>query len=187
MPFIAEKMLADGPNYHGFMYHYAAVLSPVLAMAAADGLRTVSEKQWTLATHLKKNIVTITATIFILNCIGLPLFRSLRNLGIPSYYILTENDLVGREALKVIPLEATVLAQDAIIPHLSHRSTIESLRKITITRPTRDKYIIVCQNISPWPILDFSEIASYVDLEQKNGYEKIFEKNGWIVLEKSND
>jgi uncharacterized membrane protein len=187
IPLISEKMLADQTNFWGFLYHYCAVLSPVLAMAAADGLSNLSRRMdrtpWGRA--FRKGILPISAAVLLLNIAALPIHGALRNLWDPAYYRYSETNTVGSWALKMIPPDASVLAQDAIVPHLSHRQTIHSLGQDTMSKPPTDQFIITCRNLSPWP-LEPPDIEAFLKASLKRGYQRIFDEQGWIVLEKSN-
>jgi uncharacterized membrane protein len=186
IPLIGEKMLSNDTSFWGFMFHFAAVLSPVLTMAAVDGLSVISKRlsKNNPTLFFQNKIVPISAVILFLNIGGLAIFRPLKNLAHPSYYRLTESDLAGTRALKTIPPEASVLAQDAIVPHLSHRQTINSLTQEAILSPLKDQFIIACPEINAWP-LNPGDIQAFMDSSMKKGYRKVFEEQGWIVLERS--
>jgi uncharacterized membrane protein len=186
IPLIGEKMLSDDTSFWGFMFHFAAVLSPVLTMAAADGLSVISK--WLSKNNpnvlFQNKIVPISAVILFLNIGGVAMFRPLKNLAYPSYYRFTESDLAGTRAIKTIPPEASVLAQDAIVPHLSHRQIINSLNQEAILNPVKDQFIIACPNINTWP-LQPSDIEIFINESMKKGFRKVFDEKGWIVLERS--
>src|SRR5207247_7465276 len=107
------------PIYWSSTYHHTAAISPIVAMASADGLarivRLIKNKR------LRPTFVLVcSATVLTVNMLMLPKLP-LWLLTNPSYWRLSQSDLTGREALSTIPPKASVAAQGTILPHLSHR------------------------------------------------------------------
>ncbi len=133
-PLVCERMLSDNSSFWILAYHYTAVISPVIAMASADGLFTLSGK--IKDPGLRKKVITATS-LFIaflslaVTCLKMPL----RRVAQISYYRLTASDLTGLEALRAVPPNSSVLAQDTIVPHLTHRLVIHDITPQAIFQP----------------------------------------------------
>jgi hypothetical protein len=84
----------------------------------------------------------------------------------------------GYRALASVPPEATVVAQGAVLPHLSQRRDI---RILTPDSPDAD-FIVAAAALSPWPAERFEELAIAIDERRRRGFVAVFEEEGWIVL-----
>lgn len=181
IPLLAERFLSGQPNYWSMNYHYSAVISPVLAMAAADGLSRLI--RFARAGRLKSSVgIACAAIVLLLNLHLLP-SQPLWKLTEGSFWRLSQSDLTGRRAVAMIPPEASVAAQSPIVPHLSHRRHIFLLAYNLVTIPEAD-YIIACEQLGVFPYPSFQEVRQYLDAQQEKGYRKIFEENGWIILQR---
>jgi len=182
VPLICERMLSTGSCYWVINYHYTAVISPVVTCASADGLFRLS-KYLRNETTRKKVILLLSGLCLLLNVAVLrkmPIRKVLK----PVYYRLTDVDLAAPRALALIPDNASVLAQDTIVPHLSHRSHIRDIMPETITPPPTEDYIIACKNLQFFFFKKYDDINDFLLKEMGNGYRKIFDEQGWVVLQK---
>src|SRR5205807_1578184 len=100
-------------------------------------------------------------------------------LASPAYYRSTASMRTGYEALRLIPANASVIAQGPAVPHLSERSRIYMLLGPLV--PDAD-FLVASEGLSPWPAADYAAIAMQVDERKQRGYETVLEKDGWIVL-----
>lgn len=181
IPLLAERFLSAQPNYWSTYYHYSAAISPVLAMAAADGLARIL--RLTGRERLRRSAGILCGAVILALNLQLVPQQPLWNLADANYWRLTESDLTGRRALKMIPAEASVAAQAPIVPHLSHRRHIFLLAYNLVTTPDAD-YIIACESLNTFPYPGFPEIREYLNAQEEKGYRRIFDENGWIVLQR---
>jgi uncharacterized membrane protein len=181
IPLLAERFLSGQPNYWSMNYHYSAVIAPVLAMASADGLARLIRSA--RAERLKSVIGILCGSIILLLNLYLLLGQPLWNLTDARYWQLSQSDITGRRAVAMIPPEASVAAQAPIVPHLAHRRHIFLLAYNLVTIPEAD-YIIACEQLGTFPYPGFREVKEYLDAQQAKGYRKIFEENGWIILQR---
>jgi uncharacterized membrane protein len=174
---IAATRLLSATELHWFAdFHYSAPLAPILAMAAADGLARVSA--FIASEPARRRAVLALALVMLGLCSLLPSKLPFWRLLSPRWYLLTASDRTGREALRLIPAEASVAAQDAIVPHLSRREQIYPLR--ASTRAT--DYVVASQELSCWPHASWDEIAALLAEKRRAGYTTVFERGGWLVL-----
>ena len=181
-PIAAERLLSSSPTHWATIFHYSAPLAPILAMSAADGLGRLTRRiTATQSVTAGRRFVTgIVATVVLLCAIlpgGLPLWRLFR----AAHYLDTASDQEGRLVVAMIPDDATVVAQAAIVPHLSQRPVIHMLDG---SAPDAD-YVIAAEGLSPWPANLFGELQMLLENRRMRGYTVFFERNGWIVLRRS--
>lgn len=174
VPLVLARLLSNLPAHWGTAYHYGAPLAPILAMAAVDGLARLD------AVRDNRVIRRVGLTAMVVFCAVLPGRLPLwRVFSIRSYARVVEAR-TGYEALKTVPADASVAAQDAIVPHLSRRQEIYTLRPET---PATD-FIITAAGLRPWPFENFGEIERMIETRQRQGYTVVFAQEGWTVLRK---
>lgn len=181
IPLLAERFLSAQPNYWSMHYHYSAVISPVIVMASADGLARLIRLAG--ADRLRSAIGILCGSIILLLNLHLLPRQPLWKLTEGSYWQSSRSDITGRRAVAMIPREASVAAQAPVVPHLSQRRHIFLLAYNLVTIPDAD-YIIACEQLGTFPYPGFQEIKQYLDAQQDKGYRKIFEEDGWIILQR---
>ena len=179
LPIAATRLLSATELHWVADFHYSAPLAPILAMAAADGLARVSALVPGAAA--RRRTVAALAVLMLALCALLPSKLPFWRLLSPRWYVLSASDRAGGEALRVIPADASVTAQDAIVPHLSERAGIYPLR----AGPIATDYVIASRGLSSWPHAGWDEIARFLDERRRSGYVSVFEREGWVVLARS--
>ena len=106
-----------------------------------------------------------------------PLWRVLS----PGHYRAAPADASGVTAFMMIPSGASVVAQAAIAPHLSHRSSIFVLSD---QAPDAD-YVIAAAHLNPWPVATGAELSDIVDSRFGDGYSVVYDHDGWRVLRRT--
>ncbi len=81
----------------------------------------------------------------------------------------------------MVPPDAAVVAQAAIVPHLSQRTTIYMLEPLA---PDGD-YVIAQADLSPWPNATRAEILRLVLERERRGYFVVVERDGWTLLRRT--
>ncbi|HTC22674.1 MAG TPA: DUF2079 domain-containing protein [bacterium] len=184
LPSIFERMLNDQSWMWPIQAHqYSAVISPILALSAADGLYRFLKNFHVEATR-KKWLAVLCGLILAVNAAALPV-APLGKLFQPSYYHLTPNDLTGRQVVKLIPEGASVVAQNTIVPHLSHRNLIWRMDQDSFSSEKNEDYVVACRNLDFGPPNNFEAIEQYLNSREQKGYVKVFDQEGWIVLKKA--
>ncbi len=175
VPFALTRFLSESPNHWGTVFHYSAPLAPILAMSAADGLARI-------ARHLKEDraqrLMTAAAAASVLLSAVLPGRQPLWRIFAPAHYASTEAVAVGRALVRMIPEGASVVAQAAVVPHLSLRDRIYVLDG---RAPDAD-YVLASDSLSPWPAADFNELRQLLEDRQARGYVVMIERDGWTIL-----
>lgn len=183
IPIFAERFLSSRLVFWEPFYHYNATVTPLVAMAAADGLwritrRVKSERERSLS------VLLATLAILVINLWMLPQ-QPLWKLVSPDYWQLTEMERDGRAAVAMIPPGVSVTTQIPIAPHLTHRRSIYIIHPSGIDAPPGNTgYIIASSQLSPYPFASYAQIEDFLAERQEKGYVKIFDRNGWVVLKR---
>ncbi len=178
-PVAIERFLSSSPNHWSTIFHYWAPVAPVLGMGAADGLRQISRtigERWSQAAAARVLRGCVAACV-VLSAI-LPGHQPLWRLFRVEHYRATNVQRMGKTMVAMIPPDAAVVAQAAIVPHLSHRDHLFVLDAIA---PDAE-YVIAADRLDPWPLESLDELRALVDARRARGYRPIAEQDGWIVL-----
>ncbi len=176
LPIAAERLLSSNPNHWGMSFHYSAPLAPILAMSAGDGLARLARAMQD-GRRARRTIAWASAATLLLASLlpgHLPLWRLLD----PRHYGRTPAQLTGEEIAHTIPPQASVVAQAAIVPHLSERNQIVMLD----SRGLDGDYVISADDFSPWPNQTIDDVRALIEQARRRGYVVVMETNGWTLL-----
>ncbi len=184
VPIFAQRFLSSRLVFWEPLYHYNATVTPVVAMAAADGLwritRLIKNER-----ALKVAVQLAALAILVVNLCMLPRLPLWR-LSSPDYWQLSESDRAGQAAVEMIPPGVSVGAQIPIAPHLTHRRGIYVIHPPGIEPvPTVATYVIASSQLAAHPFASYADIEAFLAEQQEKGYVKIFDRNGWVVLKRS--
>jgi uncharacterized membrane protein len=179
LPFALERFLSASQNHWGTIFHYSAPLSPIVAMAAADGLARIGARIPDPAR--RRRTIAALAGICVLFASLLPGHQPLWRLLSPRTYQFGAVERAGRDAIAAIPIDASVVAQTVVAPHLSHR---QDLFRLDPSAPDAS-YVIAVFERTPWPNASFADIRALLAARQARGYAVVFERDGWVVLRRS--
>ena len=179
VPLALTRFLSVSPNHWGTVFHYSAPLAPILAMAAADGLARIARRMRERRgdAFARRLLVGVAAASVILSAL-VPGRQPLWRVFAPAHYRTTDMDVIGRTAVAMVPDGASVVAQGAIVPHLSRRFDIHMLNAAA---PDAD-YVVMSESLNPWPAATMEELRASMANRQARGYEVVFERRGWTVL-----
>jgi uncharacterized membrane protein len=177
IPIAVERLLSSISSHWGWGGHYTLPLAPLLAMSAGDGLYRLTRNQTIPILRwpgLRSTLVTLSVIFSLIIPGHQPIFR----LFSAGHYRIAAGRGEAAEALGLIPLDASVVAQASLLPHLSKRAKIFVL---DTAAPDAD-YVIASLNLNPWPLSDRSEIADLIQQRRAQNYVTIFDQAGWVVL-----
>jgi uncharacterized membrane protein len=178
VPLALERFLSASPPHWGTAFHYSAPVAPIVAMSAGDGLARIAGGLKDDVT--RRRLVVWAAGISVVLSAVLPGRQPLWRLLVPARYVATRSTQTGYRALTVIPPEASVVAQAALLPHLSQR---HELHVFTPDSPDAE-FIVASATVSPWPSDTYDELGAAVNDRRRRGYAVVFEEDGWIVLKR---
>ena len=120
VPTLGWRLLSQDSNHWGMVWHYSAILMPVLFLAMADGVRRsrASDRPW-LASYAK-TVVPVSVAIAVAMTQHLPLRDLLR----PDSYSTDARTEAAREALKAIPAGARVETDITLMADLTSDRTV---------------------------------------------------------------
>jgi uncharacterized membrane protein len=181
-PLIASKVLAEGSSYYGMIFHYSATVSPLLVMAAADGL-SFWRGRLSSKSSRKSKLTWMPMAVFVFNFLLIFLNSPWRYIEHGYFWRFNQVERTAPEALALIPPTASVVTQGNIAPHLSHRRDIYSFGDYDCS--VNPDFYVACEPIGAWPST-YVELKACMDQKEKAGYRRIFDKDSWIILQKSN-
>ncbi|WP_328719819.1 DUF2079 domain-containing protein [Streptomyces sp. NBC_00247] len=120
LPTLGWRLLSQDPNHWGMVWHYSAVLMPVVFLAMADGIRRsrTSPRPWLVS--FGNVVVPVTVGIAFAMTQHLPLRELLR----PETYRADAGTYAAREAMAAIPVGARVETDIALMAHLTSDRTV---------------------------------------------------------------
>jgi len=177
-PFALERFLSSSQNHWSTIFHYSAPLAPIVAMSAADGLARIGRRISDQTT--RRRTIAIMAGVSVLLASLLPGHQPLWRLLSSKPYLFDAVDRTGPDAIGVVPPDASVVAQTAVAPHIAHR---HDLFRLDPEGPDAD-YVIAVPERSPWPNATAADVHALLAERRRRGYAVIFERDGWVVLQR---
>jgi len=177
IPNVIERFLNPSPLRWLVYYHYSVILTPFYTYAIILALATYERQngRWGKF-YLPKTLLKLgLAIILLLNAfVYAPLIRN----GVTNIAYLFQDRSSVWEALRLIPPEASVLASDSLVPHLTHRETIATLLSPEVSQPdVITDYVIISLQVERNPIKQ-SQLADEVNrFRQRADYKLIYERN----------
>jgi hypothetical protein len=95
----------------------------------------------------------------------------------PGHYRASAAHDAGTRAIAAIPDDASVIAQNTIVPHLSQREDIHLLERDA----PEAEYVITSDHLSPWPLASNQAVQEVVQMRWGNSHVVVFDENGWVV------
>jgi len=124
IPMLGERFLSSNYLLWLTVFHYSVTIAPVLAVSCIFGIKkiisNIKRPLFGRCNFLFISITLVLISIFFSQSLSLPLAR-LRHI---DFYKTSSDQLSIYRAIKEIPSNASVAAQDTIVPHLSHRENI---------------------------------------------------------------
>ena len=176
VPIALTLLLPTGAAYWGISFHHAAPLAPILALSAGDGLaRLVRHVRTPLA---RRRFLGWAAGVSVLLSAILPGNQPFWDLFSFEHYRRHPDQHIWNEMAALIPADASVVAQAALLPQLSHRQALYLLEEA-------DKdadFVAATSRLGPWPAAGHEELAAWIDARRRRDYQPIVEREGWILL-----
>lgn len=172
-PLMLSRLLSASPLHWGNVFHYSAPIAPIVALSAGDGMaRLIS------GGRLAPRAAGWLAAACLVASALIPGRPPLGRLFSAEHYQPVASASAAGAALALVPDEASVIAQGAIVPHLSQRHDIRVLRDGAGDADV----VIAAAPLNPWPYPDTAALGLAVDAYRARGYRVEFERDGWIVL-----
>jgi uncharacterized membrane protein len=176
IPLALERFLSETPTHWGTSFHYSAPVAAIVAMSAGDGLARIAGRMRSILA--RQRLVRSVAAVCLLLCSLVPGHLHLWRLLSPSYFQIEPAERTGYRALALVPRDVSVVAQAAILPHLSQRKDAYLLD----ARALEAEFLVACERLSPWPAGGYAQLGTVVERRRTRGDSVVFSKDGWIVL-----
>ncbi|MFJ7064409.1 DUF2079 domain-containing protein [Streptomyces sp. NPDC101115] len=120
LPTLAWRFLSHDPNHWGMLWHYSAILMPVVFLALVDAVRTVrtSPRPWLVA--YGKAAVPVVTAVALVHALDMPL----RELTRPETYRTDARTLDARRAVAAVPEGSSVETNVTLMAHLTGDHTV---------------------------------------------------------------
>ncbi|MFF9840867.1 DUF2079 domain-containing protein [Streptomyces sp. NPDC013740] len=120
LPTLAWRFLSQDPNHWGMIWHYSAILMPVVFLALVDAVRAVrtSPRPWLVA--YGRVVVPVVTAIALVHAMDLPLRELLRS----ETYRTDARTLDARRAVAAVPEGASVETNVTLMAHLTGDHTV---------------------------------------------------------------
>ncbi len=176
LPVLAERMLSTNEHYWSTAFHYSAVLMPVLAMGATDGLarllrllpRSLPRRRIGLAAGLAALAVAVFAV---------PQF-AFRVLFLRSEWSTTPTMKAAARILAGVPDGVTIEADSHLGPHLTRRTTVLLLDQL----PRGAPWVVLDVADRDFPFDDVAQARARLAYLRANGYSVVGSAGGFRLL-----
>jgi uncharacterized membrane protein len=114
IPVLAQKFFSDAESFWGYTFHYSVEFAPFIAIGAISAIQKIK------ISYLRNGSVIALIIINLLMISQLNFFDKTgltRLFSKDYYYLAPRNEII--KALELIPPEASVSAQNGLIPHLT--------------------------------------------------------------------
>jgi uncharacterized membrane protein len=185
IPLVAESLYSSDSSYWGTIHHHWLPIAPVIAMAAADGLRNLvrlarrdGQLKWIGAAV---GVVILVANFTLAE--KFPLWQITQ----PGFSMSSNSTEKPRnDAIAKVPGGVSVATNAVMLPHLSDRREIYLLGNVT-KKPGCDSrclppvtdYVVVKRDEIGWPAPD---VANAWLAANAASYDRVFDEGGWEVL-----
>jgi uncharacterized membrane protein len=143
IPPVAVMLLSKNPQMYTFGNHYGMTVLPFLFLALVYGLKNVRDALTSRAPGKAQRAVLLLALVLFLGNLANSSFWRIID---PARYRAIATYSGVKELAALIPPEASVAAQSALIPHLPKRKAVEMLPAFN-----GDDYVLVHRGINLWP------------------------------------
>jgi uncharacterized membrane protein len=144
-PTLAWRFLSDNPDYWGTMYHYDAVLMPIVFAAALDTLTRPR------ARAASRHGIRLRTAAMVFGCFYTAYTVAvypLHDLALPSTWSLPPHTRSAQRLLALVPDGAHVASSNRLAAQLVHRAIVTQVCPTSDTRISRE---------APWIILDATD------------------------------
>lgn len=175
IPPLAVMIISKIPQVYTFGNFYSATLLPFLFLALVYGLKNVKNALSTRVAGKDRMGLFALGTLLILgNLANSSFWRIIQ----PSRYKALSSYSDVKRLMTMIPPEASVAAQSALIPHLPKRKAIDMLPAFN-----QDDYVLVHGGINPWPYTreEFQKFLRSIEERQDYG---LIKRKGEVRLYK---
>ncbi|GGT02932.1 hypothetical protein GCM10010156_71100 [Planobispora rosea] len=184
LPLVAERFLADRPQWWGPEHHYNAFVVAILFCAAVDGVDRlgrwlgVRDRGWFRGREARRELGSHWAVgVCLIGITLIPRF-ALGNLVEWSFYEGDPHVAAAREAVAEVPDGVVVEAVNHVGPALTSRTTVLLWGATAYGSP----WIVADVDRWTFPFPSHDVQRQRVEQALREGYRKVYERDGYVVL-----
>ncbi len=188
VPNIVSRFLTDLPQRWIIRFQYSAIWDPILATATIYGLLNLLgmlKKFDKYRTHLLSvvSVFLIVAPVIATYRLNGPLTHRIFD---PNFYTSQERYEKNYTMLSKIPSDASVMAQSAFVPHLTHRDEIYRYDDTIFNKKIFPEYIIMSADEHSDPPYVLEDLQKRIDTLRENpNYQALFWDGARLLLKKN--
>ena len=172
-PPLAVHLLSNNTSQYSLAIHHCFSVLPFLYIGTVYGMKNISRK---FSADNRKKVLFILAIII--------MFVSLKDRCFwkhlyPRHVVISQHHRLGKDVLKLIPEDASVSAQNCLVPHLSHRKLIFEFPTINDA-----EYVVGDEKVTPYGMTENEFSMKIQAVLDNNDYKTIFLKDGYLLLKK---
>ncbi len=182
VPNVIERFFNPSPPRWTIYFHYSAILAPFFTYAVTLALSRFEDyrQRWRLPAWVLPGWLGLTLFLNVF------VFSNFLLHGLENVSSLSQERSAVHEALRLIPPDASVLASSRLVPHLTHRPTIDELLSPEPPHPElAADYVIISlaveRNQAEYRLLE----AELNRFRQRTDYRLIFEREGNFVFRRA--
>ncbi len=170
VPLLLERMLASSfPNWWVSRYHYAAFIVIIVFVAGVDGFCRIARR---------RDLVTPFTVMVVVTGVAIVPFSSLGSMFTPGFYTVSDRQKAAAQAVALVPHGVVVEASNNLAPALSARTVTLLWDRTHRGAP----WIVADVGRKTFPFTTVDEQRDRVRWLSDNGYRKVFESQGYVVL-----
>lgn len=177
IPPLAVMLISKIPQMYTFGNFYSAAFLPFLFLALIYGLKNVNNV-WSsrIAGKDRRGVLALGMLLILVNMANSSFWRIIQ----PSRYKALSSYSDVKRLMAMIPPEASVAAQSALIPHLPKRKAVDMLPAFN-----QDDYVLVHSGINLWPYAreEFEKFMQSIEERQdysligRRGEARLYKRN----------
>ncbi len=180
VPALLERLLSNYYPHWEILRHYNAIFAPIFIFALLDAVPRLHRWLARRGRFLdyRRMVLTICALILVAQ-IPFTFSRSAKTLFNPWFYHLDPRmERTGYDIISMIPRDASVCAQDPIVPHMSQREQIYQFDGNTYGA----EYVILNKFLDCYPLTSRTLVWEIAKLYRDPRYEAHRFGYGWVLF-----
>jgi hypothetical protein len=104
----------------------------------------------------------------------------------PEHYARHPDREIWDELAARIPADASIVAQSALLPHVSGRRRAYLLEERVLDGGTAE-FVVTTSALGTWPAPDDETRQQWIEARRQAGYRAIVERDGWVLLQRQRE
>jgi uncharacterized membrane protein len=180
LPIYGQKLFFDSYTLWGLSYHYSVEFIPIISIGAFSLINDLDKEKTRRIIVYTLIIFTAAVTFRSFDHTYTYFRREKQRIYQSPHYTRNFNVKEAYAALKTIPDNAIVCAQDEFVPHLCFRKYIYLYPSVEDA-----EYIVLSDKLSTYPLKTEKEYRESITTIMNSGnWDKIYDKNFMLILKR---